>query len=136
MDEPFAALDALTRREMQEDLLQLWGQLRFTLVFVTHAIDEAIVLGSRVLVLSPHPGRVRAEIDVERFGFDALGHEEFGRVRTPHPPPAVRDGGGGVMGPEARTVKRIALDKTRPPQRRSSSDHRSYPTGTTRSRSP
>lgn len=80
MDEPFAALDALTRREMQEDLLELWGQLRFTLLFVTHAIDEAIVLGSRVLVLSPHPGRVRAEIDVERFGFDDLGREDFGLV--------------------------------------------------------
>ena len=80
MDEPFAALDALTRREMQEDLLRLWAQLRFTLLFVTHSIDEAIIVGSRVLVLSPHPGRVRAEIDVERFGFDALGREDFGRV--------------------------------------------------------
>ena len=60
MDEPFAALDALTRRRMQEELMVLWEEVRFTLLFVTHSIEEALVLGSRVLLLSPHPGRVRA----------------------------------------------------------------------------
>jgi NitT/TauT family transport system ATP-binding protein len=59
MDEPFAALDALTRRTMQEELLALWEEERFTLLFVTHSIEEALVVGSRILVLSPHPGRVR-----------------------------------------------------------------------------
>lgn len=61
MDEPFAALDALTRRTMQDELLQLWEDTRFTVLFVTHSIPEAIKLGTRILLLSPHPGRVRAE---------------------------------------------------------------------------
>lgn len=63
MDEPFAALDALTRRRMQEELLQLWDDTRFTLLFVTHSIEEAIIVGSRILVLTPHPGQVRAELN-------------------------------------------------------------------------
>ena len=56
MDEPFAALDALTRRKMQEELLRLWEEVRFTLLFVTHSIEEALVVGNRILLLSPHPG--------------------------------------------------------------------------------
>ena len=63
MDEPFAALDALTRRRMQDELLELWAGTRFTVMFVTHSIAEAIRIGTRILLLSPHPGRVRAEID-------------------------------------------------------------------------
>ncbi|CCE07867.1 putative ABC transporter (ATP binding subunit) [Bradyrhizobium sp. STM 3843] len=63
MDEPFAALDALTRRKMQDELLQLWEDTRFTVLFVTHSIEEAIKIGSRILLLSPHPGRVRAELN-------------------------------------------------------------------------
>jgi NitT/TauT family transport system ATP-binding protein len=62
MDEPFAALDALTRRKMQDELMQLWEQTRFTVLFVTHSIAEAIRIGNRILLLSPHPGRVKAEI--------------------------------------------------------------------------
>lgn len=80
MDEPFAALDALTRRKMQEELLQLWEQVRFTLMFVTHSIEEAIIVGSRILVLSPHPGRVRAELDASQLGFDAMGTPAFGAL--------------------------------------------------------
>jgi NitT/TauT family transport system ATP-binding protein len=63
MDEPFAALDALTRRKMQEELLQLWDELRFTVLFVTHSIEEAVIVGNRILVLSPHPGQVKAELN-------------------------------------------------------------------------
>jgi NitT/TauT family transport system ATP-binding protein len=63
MDEPFAALDALTRRKMQEELLQLWEDTRFTMLFVTHSIEEAVIVGSRILVLSPHPGQVKAELN-------------------------------------------------------------------------
>jgi len=63
MDEPFAALDALTRRKMQDELLALWQETRFTVLFVTHSIPEAIKVGSRILLLSPHPGQVKAELD-------------------------------------------------------------------------
>ena len=67
MDEPFAALDALTRRKMQEELLQLWDDTHFTVLFVTHSIPEAVLIGNRILLLSPHPGRVKAEIvDVDK----------------------------------------------------------------------
>ncbi|MGU3386235.1 ABC transporter ATP-binding protein [Methylobacterium sp. D53M] len=63
MDEPFAALDALTRRRMQDELLALWEGTRFTVLFVTHSIPEAIKVGSRILLLSPHPGEVKAELN-------------------------------------------------------------------------
>jgi NitT/TauT family transport system ATP-binding protein len=63
MDEPFAALDALTRRKMQDELLQLWDDTHFTVLFVTHSIAEAIKIGNRILLLSPHPGQVKAEIN-------------------------------------------------------------------------
>jgi hypothetical protein len=59
MDEPFAALDALTRSKMQEELLQLWEDTRFTVLFVTHSIPEAVLIGNRILLMSPHPGQVK-----------------------------------------------------------------------------
>lgn len=77
MDEPFAALDALTRRRMQEELMALWEEVRFTLLFVTHSIEEALVLGSRVLLLSPHPGRVRAELNAHAFSLHSQGSAGF-----------------------------------------------------------
>ena len=80
MDEPFAALDALTRRTMQQELLALWEQLRFTVLFVTHSIEEAIIVGSRILVLSPHPGRVRAELNAEGLDHNSIGKPEFGTL--------------------------------------------------------
>ena len=80
MDEPFAALDALTRRKMQEELLGLWDQLRFTVLFVTHSIEEAILVGSRILVLSPHPGRVRAELEAGHLGAGDLDKPGFGEL--------------------------------------------------------
>jgi NitT/TauT family transport system ATP-binding protein len=63
MDEPFAALDALTRAKMQDELLRLWADTKFTVLFVTHSIAEAIRVGNRILLLTPHPGRAKAEID-------------------------------------------------------------------------
>ena len=77
MDEPFAALDALTRRKMQEELLTLWDEVRFTLLFVTHSIEEALVVGNRILLLSPHPGRVRAEINSHQYDLSGLGGVGF-----------------------------------------------------------
>ena len=77
MDEPFAALDALTRRKMQEELLLLWEEVRFTLLFVTHSIEEALVVGNRILLLSPHPGRVRAEINSHQYDLHSLGGTGF-----------------------------------------------------------
>jgi NitT/TauT family transport system ATP-binding protein len=80
MDEPFAALDALTRRKMQEELLMLWEEVRFTLLFVTHSIEEALVVGNRILLLSPHPGRVRAEINSHQYDLKSLGGVDFQRT--------------------------------------------------------
>ncbi|ESJ21409.1 sulfonate ABC transporter ATP-binding lipoprotein [Cupriavidus sp. HPC(L)] len=77
MDEPFAALDALTRRRMQEELLALWQDAAFTLLFVTHSIEEALVVGNRILLLSPHPGRVRAELNSHQFDLHSQGSAAF-----------------------------------------------------------
>ncbi len=77
MDEPFAALDALTRRQMQEELLALWEDIGFTLLFVTHSIEEALVVGNRVVVLSPRPGRVRAELNAHDFDLHGMGSPAF-----------------------------------------------------------
>ncbi len=64
MDEPFAALDEQNKALLQEELLRLWSATRKTVVFITHSIDEALVLGDRVLVMSARPGRIKADIDV------------------------------------------------------------------------
>ena len=63
MDEPFAALDALTRQRMQDELLMLWEETRFTVLFVTHSIAEAVKIGDRILLMTPHPGQVKAELN-------------------------------------------------------------------------
>ena len=81
MDEPFAALDALTRRQMQEELLQLWEDTHFTVLFVTHSIEEALIVGSRVLVLSPHPGQVKAELNAHHLGHTDVGDEAFAALQ-------------------------------------------------------
>lgn len=65
MDEPFGALDALTRKQMQLDLQSLWLSLRNTIVFVTHSIEEAVLLADRILVMSPRPARVIREYTVD-----------------------------------------------------------------------
>jgi sulfonate transport system ATP-binding protein len=80
MDEPFAALDALTRRKMQEELKALWDDVGFTVLFVTHSIEEALLVGSRILVLSPHPGRVKAELNADHLGFGDIGTPAFEKV--------------------------------------------------------
>jgi NitT/TauT family transport system ATP-binding protein len=68
MDEPFGALDAQTRSELQTELLRIWAQSRKTTIFITHSIEEAVYLADRVVVMASHPGRIVAEfrIDLER----------------------------------------------------------------------
>ena len=80
MDEPFAALDALTRVRMQDELLALWDEIKFTVIFVTHSIPEAVKIGNRILLLTPHPGQVKAEINsVPRGGDAAAASAELGQ---------------------------------------------------------
>jgi NitT/TauT family transport system ATP-binding protein len=64
MDEPFGALDAMTREAMQEELLRVWERDRKTVVFVTHSIAEAVFLSGRVVVMSPRPGRITKVVDI------------------------------------------------------------------------
>jgi NitT/TauT family transport system ATP-binding protein len=71
MDEPFASLDALTRQKMQDELLGIWEATHKTLLFVTHSIEEAVLLGDRILVLSRGPGRVRQIMENP-----AVGHRD------------------------------------------------------------
>jgi NitT/TauT family transport system ATP-binding protein len=88
MDEPFGALDALTREELTLELMRLWREQPKTVLFVTHSIPESVMLADRVVVLSPRPGRVADIVTVEvprprRFGMEGL--DEFqratGRIR-------------------------------------------------------
>lgn len=72
MDEPFAALDAQTRRLLQEQLLELWNEVEKTVIFVTHSVEEAILLGDRIAVMTARPGRLKEIIEVP-----------FVRPRTP-----------------------------------------------------
>lgn len=78
LDEPFGALDAITRAEMQEWLLQVWERFRQTILFITHDVDEAIFLSDRVYVMSPRPSRISAvtEIDLPRPRDRALMAEQ------------------------------------------------------------
>jgi NitT/TauT family transport system ATP-binding protein len=64
MDEPFGALDALTREQMRLDLEALWLATRKTVLFITHSIDEAVLLADRVVVMSPRPGRIEQIMDI------------------------------------------------------------------------
>jgi NitT/TauT family transport system ATP-binding protein len=81
MDEPFAALDAMTRELMQQELLKLMEQLSQTVLFITHSIDEAITLADRVVVMTPRPARVREVIPIDlpkpRWQYDVKAHERF-----------------------------------------------------------
>jgi NitT/TauT family transport system ATP-binding protein len=78
MDEPFGALDELTRDKMNEELLRIWRETRTTIVFVTHSITEATYLGQQVIVLAANPGRIREMLPIE------LGPERTPEVRDTH----------------------------------------------------
>jgi len=84
-DEPFAAIDAMTREAMQMELEQFVSNTKQTVVFITHSIDEAIILGDRIAVISRRPGRIREIIDVNlprpRFGGDVKSLPEYAQLR-------------------------------------------------------
>jgi NitT/TauT family transport system ATP-binding protein len=86
MDEPFAALDAQTREVLQEDLLRIWKETQSTIVFVTHSIDEALMLSDRVIVFRSRPGAVKATIESpfrdQRLVSDVRSHPDFLSTRA------------------------------------------------------
>jgi len=82
MDEPFGALDSLTRLQMRVELLRIWQQEKMTILFVTHDVDEALQLADRIVVMSPRPGRI-AEIAPVRMSHPRdLGSPEYGRIKN------------------------------------------------------
>jgi len=99
MDEPFAALDALTRDEMQRLLADVWRETRKTVIYVTHNVAEAVYLADRVIVMSPHPGRVKTEVaiglkrprdplSVEFLDYQKRLLRDLGQVTERHEPKA------------------------------------------------
>jgi len=84
LDEPFGALDALTRRQLQQWLLEVWNRFQHTILFVTHDVEEAIYLADRVYVMTPRPGRIRFEVDIP-FGRprvqEIVTSREFGMLK-------------------------------------------------------
>jgi NitT/TauT family transport system ATP-binding protein len=86
MDEPFGALDAQTRERLQEDFLKIWSTVGTTVLFVTHSIDEALVLSDRIFVFTPGPGRIKRIVESplagERIGGDVRAHPAYGSCRN------------------------------------------------------
>jgi NitT/TauT family transport system ATP-binding protein len=86
MDEPFGALDAQTREQLQEDFLRIWSRTGATVVFVTHSIDEALFLSDRIFVFDTAPGRIRSIVESPvapvRLAGDVRAHPEFGKYRA------------------------------------------------------
>ena len=82
LDEPFGALDAFTRINLQKEVLKIWKEEKMTIVLATHDIDEAIFMGQRVVVMSPKPGVVRKIYDIELPEPKSRTDEDFGILRT------------------------------------------------------
>jgi ABC-type nitrate/sulfonate/bicarbonate transport system ATPase subunit len=81
MDEPFGALDALTREQLQGELLQIWARTKVTVIFVTHSVEEAVLLADRVLVMSAGPGRIANDITIDLPRPRDVSSPEFNAVR-------------------------------------------------------
>jgi len=86
MDEPFASIDAQTRELMQMELMRIWSQQQATVLFVTHSVDEAIVLSDRIVLMGPRPGRIVETLDVDldrpRWAYDARADDRYIRLRA------------------------------------------------------
>lgn len=82
MDEPFGALDAFTRMNLQDDLIELWQKEKFTTVFVTHDVDEAVYLSDRIVVMTASPGKVKTIVDVDISRPRIRTSEEFTEIRN------------------------------------------------------
>jgi len=81
MDEPFGALDAMTRERLQDELLDIWERTKLTVVFVTHAVEEAILLANRVVVMTPGPGRIESDNPLELARPRDVASPEFNAIR-------------------------------------------------------
>jgi NitT/TauT family transport system ATP-binding protein/sulfonate transport system ATP-binding protein len=81
MDEPFGALDALTREKLQQDLLEIWARTRVTVIFVTHSVEEAVVLSDRVVVMTAGPGRIEQDARIELARPREVSAPDFNQVR-------------------------------------------------------
>lgn len=82
MDEPFGALDAFTRMNLQDDLIRLWQKHKFTTVFVTHDVDEAIYLSDKIVVMTASPGEVKEIIDVNMSRPRIRVSDDFTAIRN------------------------------------------------------
>lgn len=80
MDEPFAAVDALTRASLQTELLRIWEEIGITIFFITHNIEEAVYLGDRIVVMSPNPGQIQETVEVDIARPRNRSEPEFGRL--------------------------------------------------------
>ncbi|MDR2611874.1 MAG: ABC transporter ATP-binding protein [Deltaproteobacteria bacterium] len=104
MDEPFAAVDAQTRETLQDELMRIWDQTKKTIIFVTHSIDEAILLADRVVVMSTNPGRVKSVVRIvlprPRTNQDMRASSDFAAVRQTVWETLQEDGGEAPPAPE------------------------------------
>jgi len=82
MDEPFGALDSLTRLSMRSEILRIWQQEKMTILFVTHDVDEALQLADRIVVMSPRPGRIREIVAIDSPHPRDIGSTEYGRTKN------------------------------------------------------
>ena len=82
MDEPFSALDEQTRRKLDEDIVELWKEKKKTVVFVTHSVEEAITVSTRIIMLSNSPGRIIGEWDLSKRASKDLSLPENARLKN------------------------------------------------------
>jgi energy-coupling factor transporter ATP-binding protein EcfA2 len=117
MDEPFAALDALTREQLYGDLQRIWKARRKTIVFVTHNVREAVYLGDRVLLFSPHPRRVQEEFIIELPRPRDLNSVELATYASELPTPSKAVPGPRLRQRHERIPPRCFFPRQRGPRR-------------------